>query len=57
MVEIRVRIPTHLREVARDCDFFEFVQGPIVKGFDPEGIFVVHLHFVGYSKLTILFTP
>lgn len=56
MAYIHVRNINHLREVARYYDFFEFFQGPIVKGFDLEGIFVAYLNFVGYSNLTGIFT-
>ena len=48
---------THLRHVARDYEFYEFGQGPIVKGFDPQGLFVAHLNFVGYSNLVGIFKP
>ena len=57
MADTCVRNITHLREVARHYELCEFVQGPVVKGFDPEGIFIVDLNFVGYSNLTGIFTP
>ena len=43
--------------MARYYEFYEFIQGPTVKGFDTEGIFVAHLNFVEYSNLTKIFTP
>lgn len=48
---------THLREVARECEICDFVEGPRVRGFDPKGIFVAHLNFVGYSNLIKIFIP
>ena len=43
--------------VVKDYEFYEFIQGLVIKGFDPEGIFVAHLNFVGYSNLSGIFTP
>lgn len=47
----------HLRKVAREYEIYEFVDGPIVWGFDPEGIFVANLNFVGHSNLFEIFVP
>ena len=55
MEGICVRNITHLRKVARDYELCEFVQGPTVQEFYPEGIFVSHLNFVGYSNLSGIF--
>lgn len=55
MVDIRVKNITNLREVARDFEFCEFVEGPVVKVFDLESIFVSHLNFVCYLNLIDIF--
>ena len=43
--------------MVRDYVFCEFVQGLEIKGFDPKGICVAQLNFVGYSNLIEIFTP
>ena len=57
MEDVCVRNITYLREVEIYYELCEFVQGPIIKGFDPKGFFVSHLYFFGYSNLTTIFTP
>ena len=46
-----------MKELAREFKSCEFVEGPLVRRFNPEGIFVVHLNFVGYSNLIESFVP
>ena len=48
---------THLKEVAKYFEFCEFIESLAVKGFDPDGIFMAHLNFVGYSNLKGIFSP
>ena len=57
VAKIRVNNIFHLKEVAREFDIFEFVKGPTIHGFDPEGNFVAHLNFVGYTNLSKIFVP
>ena len=47
----------HLKEVGREFEGCEFVEGLVVQGFDPKGIFVSHLNFVGYTNISKIFVP
>lgn len=47
---------THIKEVSREFELCQFNISPLVKGFDTHGFFVVHLHTVGYSNLTGIFS-
>ena len=47
----------HLRELVREYGIYEFVEGLAIRGFDPEGIFIAHLNFVGYSNVTEILVP
>lgn len=57
MENICVKSIIHLREVVREYEICEFVEGPAGRGFDLEGIFKAHLNFVGYSNLSKIFVP
>ena len=57
MVYIQVEILIHLREVAKEYEVVEFVEGWIAQWFCPEGIFVAHLKVVGYSNLNEIIMP
>lgn len=57
MANIQVKSIVHLREVAKEYEICEFVEGPTLQGFDPEGISVAHLLFVGDSNLNKIFVP
>ena len=57
IIDVHVKNVTHMKEVSKHFEFCEFVEALVVKGFDAEGICVDHLNFVGYSNLTIIFTP
>lgn len=57
IVDVHVKNVTHLKELAKEFEFCEFIEAFIVKGFEPEGIFVAHLNLVGYSNLIGVFTP
>ena len=47
----------HLKEVAREFEVCEFVEGPTIQGFDLEGNFVAHLNYVGCTNLSEFFVP
>ena len=47
MENIHVKNLTHLREVVREYEIYEYFEGPIVQGFNPECIYMAHLNFVG----------
>lgn len=57
VANVHVKNVTHLKEVAKDFELCEYFLALVVKGSDPEGIFVAHLKFDGYSNLTKIFTP
>ena len=57
MVDIDVNNIMHSKEVAREFETCEFIQGPAVQGFDPEGIFVAHLNFFGYTNISKKIIP
>ena len=47
----------YLKEMAREFEICEFIEGPTIQGFDPKGIFVAHLNFVGCTNLSNSFIP
>lgn len=57
MEDIRVKILINLKEVAREFEGIEFIEGPALQGFDPEGIFVANLNFLGYTNIFEIFVP
>ena len=52
MAHVHIKNDTDLKEVARDFEIFEFIQTLVIKYFDPEGVFMAQLNYVGYSNLT-----
>ena len=57
MMNFRVKSLLHLREVVREFETCEFVEGLVLRRFDHEGILVAHLNFVGYTNLSEIFVP
>ena len=57
MAHILVKNIIHLKEMAREFEICEFIEGLAVQGFDPKGIFVAHLNFVGYTNISEIFVP
>ena len=47
----------HLKEVPREFQICEFIEGPTIQGFDLGGTFMAHLNLVGYTNLSEIFTP
>ena len=56
-MNIYVESLLYLRDVAREFETCEFVEGPIFRRFDPEGVFVAHLNFDGYTNIPKIFVP
>ena len=50
VMDIRVKSLTHLKEVEREFEGCEFIEGLVVQGFDLEGICVSNLNFMGYHQ-------
>ena len=57
MGNVCVKRLLHLREVEREFETHGFVEGPLIQGFDLEGISVAHLNFVGYIDFSKIFIP
>ena len=57
MVDIDVTNIMHLKEVAKEFETCEFIEGPVVQGFDPKGTFVAHLNFIVYTNVFEIYIP
>ena len=45
-MDVSVKNLMHLKEVAREFETCQFIEGHVVQGFDPKGIFMSHLNLL-----------